>query len=95
MPEVNQYLFNHKELLELLIKKADVHEGKWILMANMGFSPGNFGPNPGQMSPGAAVVIMQMGFQRAAPETPLEMIVDASVVNPTPKVVNSNPKAKK
>jgi hypothetical protein len=54
MPEVNQYLFNHKELLELMIKKADVHEGKWIVMANLGFSPGNFGPSPDQMSPGEA-----------------------------------------
>jgi hypothetical protein len=85
MPEANQYLFPHKELLELLIKKADVHEGKWILMANLGFSPGNFGPTPDQMSPGAAMVVMQMGFQRAPPDTPPEMVMDAAVVNPASK----------
>jgi hypothetical protein len=85
MPEVNQYLFNHKELLELMIKKADVHEGKWIVMANLGFSPGNFGPSPDQMSPGAAVVVLQMGIQRAIAETPPQMILDAAVVNPVTK----------
>jgi hypothetical protein len=85
MPEVNQYLFNHKELLELMIKRAGVHEGRWMVMANLGFSPGNFGPTPDQMSPGAAVVVMQMGIQRALAETPPEMTVDAAVVNPDPK----------
>jgi hypothetical protein len=89
MPEVNQYLFNHKELLELLIKKAGVHEGKWMLMANMGFSPGNFGPTPDQMSPGAAVIVLQMGIQRAIPETPPEMILDAAEVNPAAKAAKA------
>jgi hypothetical protein len=82
MPEVNQYLFNHKELLELLIRKADVHEGKWIIMANLGFSPGNFGPSADQMAPGAVIAILQMGIQRAPAETPPAMMVDAAVVNP-------------
>jgi hypothetical protein len=85
MPEANQYLFPHKELLEMMIKKAGVHEGRWIVMANLGFSPGNFGPSPDQMSPGAAMAILQMGIQRAPPEVPPEMIVDAAVVNPAPK----------
>jgi hypothetical protein len=94
MPEANQYLFPHKELLELLIRKADVHEGKWILMANLGFSPGNFGPTPDQMSPGAAVVVLQMGLQRAGADTPPEMAIDAAVVNPAPKT-SAAPKTKK
>ena len=85
MPEANQYLFNHKELLELLIKKADLHEGKWTLMANMGFSPGNFASTPDQMSPGAAVIVLQMGIQRADAQAPPEMVMDAAVMNPSPK----------
>jgi hypothetical protein len=82
MPEANQYLFNHKELLEVLIKQAGVHEGKWVIMASFGFSPGNFGPSPDQMAPGAVVAVLQIGIQRATSETPDAMSLDAAVVNP-------------
>jgi len=82
MPEVNQIFFSNKELLELLIKKADVHEGKWVLTVNFGFSAANFGPSPDQMSPGAAVAILQTGIQRAPPETPEATVMDAALVNP-------------
>ena len=85
MPEVNQIFFSNKELLELLIKKADVHEGKWALAVNFGFSAGNFGPSPDQMAPGGIVAMMQAGIQRAAPETPEAMTGDASVINPKKK----------
>ena len=85
MPDVNQYVFSHKELLETLIKKASVHEGKWIIMANFGFSGGNFGPTPEQMAPGAIVAILQMGIQRATPEAPEGLVLDAAKVNPAPK----------
>jgi len=82
MPEVNQYVFSNKELLELLIKQAGVREGKWILLANFGFNAGNFGPTPDQATPGALVVIQQIGIQRAAVDTPESMSLDAAVVNP-------------
>lgn len=82
MPEANQYLFSHKELLELMIKQAGVHEGKWVTTANLGFSPGNFGPSPDQLAPGAAVIVLQMGIQRAPAEAPAEMVMDAAKVNP-------------
>ena len=83
MPEINQYMFNNKELLELLIKHAHVHDGRWMLITNFGFSAGNFGPTANQMAPGAAVVINQMGIQRAQPDTLKEMWLDAAVVNPS------------
>jgi hypothetical protein len=83
MPEVNQYLFTNKELLALLIKQADIHEGKWMLMANFGFSAANFGPTPDQAAPGAVVAILSMGVQRATPDALPAMIVDAAEINPT------------
>jgi hypothetical protein len=82
MPEANQYLFSRQELLTLLIREAGVHEGKWILAANLGFSPGNFGPTPDQMVPGSVVAILQMGIQKAGVDTPDAMTLDAAVVNP-------------
>jgi len=82
MPEANQYTFTNKELLKVLIKEAGVHEGRWILLTNFGFSAGNFGPTPEQMAPGAVTVVNHMGIQRAQKDTPEEMSLDAAVVNP-------------
>jgi hypothetical protein len=82
MPEVNQILFNHRELLEILIKQAGVHDGKWMIAVNFGFGPGSFGPAPDQMAPGAVVAVLQIGISRAAAETPEPMTLDAAVVNP-------------
>lgn len=84
MPEANQYSFSNRELLELLIKKAGVHEGKWVLMATFGFGAANFGPTPDKMAPGAFTVINNIGIQRATAESPEEMTADASVINPSP-----------
>lgn len=84
MPEASQYLFTPKEVLEALVKRAGVHEGRWMILANFGLSAGNFGPSADQMHPGAIVAILQLGIQRAAPETPESLAVDAAVVNPRP-----------
>jgi hypothetical protein len=88
MPEINQYMFNNKELLELLIKHAHVHDGRWILVANFGFSAGYFGPTTDQVAPGVAIVINQMGIQRAQADTPKESCLDAAVVNPSSTAKN-------
>ena len=73
-----------KELLELLIKQAGVHEGKWILMTTFSFSAGNLGPAPELIAPGAVIVINNIGIQRAQADTAEAMTLDASVVNPAP-----------
>jgi hypothetical protein len=65
-----------------LIKQAGVHEGRWTLLVNFAFSAGNFGPTNDQMSPGAIVVVNHIGIQKAQADTPVEMSLDAAVVNP-------------
>jgi hypothetical protein len=82
MPEVNQLFFQHKEIVELLIKKADIHDGKWVLAVNLGFSAGNFGPTLEQVVPGAIVSVLGIGLARAAQDSPEALQIDASVVNP-------------
>ncbi len=84
MPEINLYNFSHKELVVLMIKEAGVREGKWMLSTTFGFTAGNFGPSDTEMSPGAVVGIQKIGIQRATPDTPAAMIVDAAEVNPKP-----------
>lgn len=85
MPEANQYVLNNKELLELIIKQSDVHEGRWMILVNFGISPGNYGPSADQVSPGVIVAVTQIGIQRAQPETPEGVALDAAVVNPPAK----------
>ena len=82
MPEVNQIFFPHKEITELLVKKAGFHEGKWMLSVNFGFSTGNFGPTTEQAVPGALVALLGVGLVRAAQDTSDALQVDASIVNP-------------
>jgi hypothetical protein len=81
MPEANQYTFTNKELLALLMKQAGVREGKWMLLTNFGFGASHLGPSPDKMAPGAFAIINHMGIQRAGPEVPEEMTIDAAEIN--------------
>ena len=94
MPEINQYLLNNKELLALIIKETGCHEGKWMLMASFGISPGNYGPSIAEAGPGVAVAISKIGIQRADSNTPEEAMLAASVINPPPKASTSRRRKK-
>lgn len=83
MPEIKQYTFKHKEVVELMIRHLGLHEGKWMLMANFGFSAANLGPTGDEMSPGAATVLNHIGITRATDSSPPSLTVDAAKVNPT------------
>ncbi len=94
MPEINQYVLNNKELLALIIKETGCHEGKWVLMASFGISPGNYGPSIAEAGPGVAVAISKIGIQRADSNTPEEAMLDATVINPPPKASTSRRRKK-
>lgn len=87
MAEPTQFALTHKELVELIIKSANIHEGRWMLSVTFGFAPGNFGPSQEQLSPGTVVAINQIGIQRELQDMPIPpgLVVDAAVVNPPPK----------
>jgi hypothetical protein len=82
MPEVNQYVFTNKELLALLVKEAGIHDGKWMLLVNFGFSAANVGTSPDQASPAAMVALLSLGIQKAQPDSPPSLVLDAAEVNP-------------
>lgn len=82
MPEVDQYSFSHKEITELLIKKAGIHEGKWQLVTNFTLAALNAGPNPNEVIPAAIVGITSLGIQKAGEGSPPSLTVDAAIVNP-------------
>jgi len=43
MAEVTQYTFSWSEVTETLIKKQNIHEGKWIAAIEFGVNAGVFG----------------------------------------------------
>ena len=94
MAEANQYSVTHKELIELIIKHADVHDGRWHLMAKFGFAGGNFGPKQDEIVPGVVVGLQNVGIQRVLKEdkVPAVVTVDAAEVNPPPKTYRKRSK---
>jgi hypothetical protein len=82
MPEAETYSFTHKELLKLLIKASEVHEGNWMLQISFGFSAGNFGPNDESLFPGAIAVVNHVGITRAPENAPKGLVLDAAEINP-------------
>ena len=84
MPAANQFTWNYKELITLMVKAAGIHEGRWGLLLNYGMTPGNFGPSDDQLNPGLIVAVLGIGIQREplGITIPSSMVVDAAEVNP-------------
>jgi hypothetical protein len=82
MPEINQYTFKYSEVIEALIKHANLHEGKWQIIMTFGLGAANMGPNPAEVVPGAAVAVVNIGLQKAAADSPESLVIDAAIVNP-------------
>jgi hypothetical protein len=89
MAEINQYSVSLRELIELIIKANNVHEGLWSLSVGFGIGIGTFGQTPDQLFPGASVTVSNVGIQRHPPGAPTTgpgvIVVDAAQVNPKAK----------
>jgi len=78
MPNVEQITFSHKELVETLLKSQGITEGLWMPLLAVSFAAGNFSVEEGVANPGGIVMIQKIGIARAQPDTPTNLIVDAS-----------------
>jgi hypothetical protein len=78
MPDVESLSFTHIELLKLMIREAKIREGKWMLQVQFNIIGGNFGPDQGHVSPGAMIVVDQIGLARAKDGAPPSLVIDAS-----------------
>jgi len=83
MPEATEISFSHREIVEMLIKKQDIHEGIWGLSLRFNWSATNVGPSPTEVYPAAVVSIVQIGLHRFDKES--NIAVDAAKVNPRPQ----------
>ena len=87
MPEPTQIVFTHKEIVELLLKKQDIHEGIWGLFIKFGLKAANIGASPTDMMPSAIIPVLEIGLQKGKEEG--NLFVDAAKVNPQRRVVKA------
>lgn len=81
MPNVDQITFSHQELVETLLKSQGIKEGLWMPLLSLSFVGGNFGVEEGVANPGGMMMIQKIGIARAQPDTPSNMVVDASKID--------------
>ncbi len=90
MPEESKFVFSHKEIVEAMIKKQNIHEGIWRLYVEFGLGGGNVGPSPDQVVPTAFLGVLRIGILRAKAETTEDALsVDAAKVNPGPDALTA------
>ena len=86
MPDISNYTFDLKEVTELLVKAAGLHEGLWMLNFGMNFTAGNFQTASDAALPGSMVSLSNLGLLRVEPSSsPANLTVNAAVINPKPK----------
>jgi hypothetical protein len=90
MPPAAVYIFTPKEVLEALIKSANLHEGKWMLSVNFSFAAGPVGP-PDNVVPGAIVGVNNFSLRRTGSDEQSSIVTDAAEVNPSVGSVNVPP----
>lgn len=82
MAEARNYVFDHKELAEILIKQQGITEGLWGIYVEFGFAAANINTEPGSkvVVPGTLNFVQKVGIQQF-PEAN-NLTVDATHVNP-------------
>ena len=81
MPETKNFVFDHRELAEILVKRLDIHEGVWgiyVEFSNAGANMPTTGPET--FAPAIINFVNKIGIQRF--DKPSNLTVDAAVVNP-------------
>ena len=78
----SEFTFSHEELVSLMLKSANVHEGLWALSVNFKLGAGVFGANEKDVAPTGFVSVEALGVRRAPGVGP--MVFDAAQLNPAP-----------
>lgn len=84
MGESTNYHFNHREVVEALIKHQDLHEGIWQLVVTFALGASNIATAEDELAPSAIIPIKSIGLLKVDKESSLA--VDATKVNPAVKV---------
>jgi hypothetical protein len=91
---VQEYVFSHKEVVEALIKKQDLHDGIWMLSVRFGIGAMNAQrPGEEEIVPAAVVPVLSLGLRKVDALNPLAL--DAAQVNPPRPVTETKGRKKK
>lgn len=60
----SQFTYTHKELIQLMLKDAGIHDGWWNLAVNFRLGAGAFGPTADDVVPSGFVGVEGVGIQR-------------------------------
>jgi hypothetical protein len=82
MPEATQIVFKHAEIVEMLIKKQEIHEGIWGLFIKFGLNASNVGATETEVMPAAILGVLEIGLQKFDKES--NIALNAAKVNPKP-----------
>lgn len=74
---------NHADVVTLLIKELDIHEGIWSLALELQFGALTVGQDEQSLYPAGLVSVKSIGLTKAVKENNIS--VDAARVNPKPK----------
>ena len=82
MAEATQYMFDHQEVAELLVKKQGLHEGVWMLSLEIGQAAASVpAPDGKSFFPAAINIVQRIGLKKHE-GAPSNLTVDAAEVNP-------------
>lgn len=79
------YTYEHKELVALMLKDANIKEGIWALSVNFRLGAASFGASPEEVFPTGFVSVESLGIQKVEHKagTPIPPIAyDAAELNP-------------
>lgn len=100
MTETKKELFTHKQLAEILVKQAGIHEGHWAVSIEFGLGGANMPvADPADpdgnfsLQPTALIPIRSIGIAKHDESSPLT--VDAAKVNPDSEAESKEPTARK
>lgn len=79
MPEADRFLFELKELAEVLVEKQGILQGHWGVYIEFGLAAANIPTGPNQITPASINLVQKIGIQKFA--EPNSLTVDAAEVN--------------
>ncbi len=85
MVETTKFIYSNKELVVMMLKDQGIHEGNWVLAANLSFTAMNVGqlPDGSDASPAGVVAVTGVLIERVPESLPFS--VNAAEANPKPK----------
>jgi hypothetical protein len=79
MNNATQYQYELVEIARMLLAKQGIKEGRWTLGVGFAISAAHAGPSPDAVRPSMVVSVDKIMLSRAEPNTPEQLVIDASV----------------